>query len=201
MSSTRRYRNILSLPVVEPISISFSPATLVMYQAESYLWCYLHSDWSRVRIAGLRWQWPMLLHNVVTDHRTINVLHLVWTSLRSTVKSITTPVAFSLYLNAPPTLTPSPSLLASSMLLCFPFSFLRDGYRKCVWCQDGCEECRCEGLYILWVVVTLDHVRYRISCSFEWSEVRFPRSFAFVTPYGLSNAVDAVNKTRNVCIT
>ena len=63
MSSARLYKNILSMPVVEPISISVSPAMLVMYQTESYLWCYLYSDWSRFRIAGLRWQWPMLLHS------------------------------------------------------------------------------------------------------------------------------------------
>jgi len=71
MSFTRRYKSILSLPVVELISISVSSAMLVMYQTESYLWCYLYSDWSGVRIAGLKWQWPMLFHSVVTDHWTI----------------------------------------------------------------------------------------------------------------------------------
>jgi len=148
MSSTRRYKNILYLPVVEPISISLSLAVLVMYKKERYLWYYLYSDWSRVRIAGLRWQWPMLLHTVVTDHRTINVLRLVWTSLQSTVKSITTPVAFSLYLD------PFPK--SSCQFHTALFSVLQSlwSVRK-MWLMS---ECSCEGLYILGVVVTLVHV-------------------------------------------
>jgi hypothetical protein len=50
------------------------------------------------------------------------------------------------------------------------------------------------------VVVTLNHARYSISCRFEWSEVRFPQSFAFVTRYCVSIIVGAVNKTRNLRI-